>query len=133
MRWHVYFGKGICSNTDDLIYVEEIGKLQFRTELEIQKKGGCFLHIKEADNSHSLAGTAMERTRKNSNEKGKNQEWADKIPYNWFLCGYIIQPVLAIFENSLKSTSPNLSKSMQILLRNNMSFFSLFLFILLTL
>lgn len=71
MRQHVYFGKGICSNTDDLIYVEEIGKLQFRTELEIQKKGGCLMHIKEADNSHSLAGTAMERTRKNSNEKGK--------------------------------------------------------------
>lgn len=29
------------------------------------------MHIKEADNSHSLAGTAMERTRKNSNEKAK--------------------------------------------------------------
>lgn len=87
MRWYVYFGKGICSNTDDLIYVEEIGKLLVQNRVKNKKKkGGCFLHIKEADNSHSLADTAMERTRKNSNEKGKDQEWADKIPYNWFLC-----------------------------------------------
>lgn len=73
MRWYVYFGKGICFNIDDLIYVEEIGKFLVQNRVKNKKKkGGCFLYIKEVDNFYFLVDIVMECIRKNSNEKGKD-------------------------------------------------------------